>query len=123
MQQFSKVLQSIRRLPPEFHRQLEGNANCQSLRRHDLIKSIGHDYDKLMFIEEGVVRAYWRTGESQETAWFKKENEFLLLLKSIGDQEINENLEIEMATDGKLWEIPVNVVSRLATNSAYSTTI
>jgi hypothetical protein len=113
MKQFSKVLQSIRRLPPEFHHQLEGHAQCLSLKRHDLIKSIGNEYDKLIFIEEGVVRAYWRTGESQETVWFKKENEFLLLMKSIGDQEVDPDMEIEMATDGKLWEIPGVVLSRL----------
>jgi hypothetical protein len=56
MKQFSKVLQSIKRLPPEFHHHLEGHAQCLSLKRHDLIKSCGHEYDKLIFIEEGVVR-------------------------------------------------------------------
>jgi hypothetical protein len=114
MEQFSKVLQSIRRLPPEFYRQLEKNAQCLSLERHGLIKAVGYEYDKLIFIEKGVIHAYWRTGESRDTAWFKKENEFLFLLKSIGNQEINPDMEIEMLTDGKLWEIPGNVVSRLA---------
>lgn len=107
-----KVLKSIRRFSPELQRQLDEHAQCRSLKKGDLIKTIGQDLDELYFIEKGVVRGY--DPESQETLWFKKENEFIPQLQLIvAKMKTNKKLEIQMLEDGTLWVLPGSLVSRL----------
>ena len=68
----------------------------------DLIKTIGQDCDRLLFIEKGVVRGYLL--KYHDTYWFKKENDFIFLLQQSGNQKNDKKLWLEMLEDGILWE-------------------
>jgi CRP-like cAMP-binding protein len=111
MRQYSKVLKSIRKLPPEFYNQLDQNAQCLSLKMGDTIKKVGQECDCLLFIEKGVVRGYMQ--EYAETYWFKKENEFIFLLLQIGNQKIDNQMGIEMLEDGIVWEFTGGFITRI----------
>lgn len=85
MRQYSKVFKSIQNLSPDFYSELNQNALCLPLKKGDLIKTIGQDFDRLLFIEKGVVRGYLR--EYHETYWFKKKNDFIFLLLQMGESK------------------------------------
>lgn len=114
MNQLLKVLKSINKLSPGLYEQVDKHAQYQSLKKGDLIKTVGQDCDALYFIETGVVRSYMHKQKSQETFWFKKENEFIIQLELVmGKGKTNKALEIQMLEDGKLWVLSGNVVSLL----------
>ena len=106
MKQYSKVFKSIRNLPPGFYSQLDQNAQCLFLKKGDLIKTVGQDSHRLLFIEKGIVRGYLR--EYHETYWFKKENNFIFLI-----QENDKQLGLEILEDGILWEFTGSSVTRI----------
>lgn len=113
MNQLLKVFKSIRKLSPDLYGQLAQHAEYQSLKKGDLIKTVGEGCDTLYFIETGVVRGYMYKQESQETFWFKKENDFILQLELVvGKGKTNKELEIQMLEDGRLWMLSGSVVSR-----------
>jgi CRP-like cAMP-binding protein len=111
MRQYSKVFKSIGRLPSDFYSELDQNAQCLSLKKGELIKTVGQHSDRLLFIEKGVVRGY--LVEYQDTYWFKKENHFIFLLQQFGSHEIDKQVGIEMVEDGVLWDFTGSFVTQI----------
>ena len=113
MEQYLKVLMSYGKVCPPLKRDLEQHVHYLLLKKGDLLQDRGNLCDRIFFLEKGIVRGFNFEGRKQHTFWFKKENEFVLQLKSILGEADRDTPAIEALEDCHVWIFPASLVARL----------
>lgn len=83
---FLHYLQSIHPLSPELQAALLACVRSKSLRKGQVWVQEGAVCDKLGFIEKGLVKIYFESGQKEVALWFVRENELAICARSFFEQ-------------------------------------
>ena len=88
------LVDSIHKMPSAFWEELSELLEIKTLPKKSVILKEGEVCDKLIYIISGMARAYYYSDGNQVTAWFMKENDMIISVKSFFRQQpSNENIE------------------------------
>ncbi len=77
-----QVLKSKGDLPLELLTRIGRSLQSQHLRKKEFILKPGQVNDRMIFIQNGIVRAYRVTDGVEDVGWLKKEGEFIVSISS-----------------------------------------
>jgi CRP-like cAMP-binding protein len=77
-----KILKSKGDLPLDLLTHIGRTLRFQSLRKKEFILKPGQVNDKMVFMQNGIVRAYRETDAFEDVGWVKKEGEFIVSISS-----------------------------------------
>lgn len=104
MERYMVVLKSYKRMPKELENALLEKVYPISFCKGDIIQEAGTVSDKVYFVERGLLRLYLLNEHGKEiTLRFKKEDEFIICLKTDCSEPEYLGDGIEALEDGTLW--------------------
>jgi CRP-like cAMP-binding protein len=81
-----KILKSKGDLPGELFNEIGKVLTFQHLRKREIIVKPGQIHDRMLFIQNGIVRAYRVTDGIEDVGWLKQEGEFIVAISSYYSQ-------------------------------------
>jgi CRP-like cAMP-binding protein len=117
MEQYMKVLKSLKRFPRTLEDKLRENVKPILFKTGDIIQWQGKYCRHLYFIEKGLVRIFYTTKGNEQVHGFKKENDFIIghIVPEDGSEEFAYC--IEALEDTMLWDFPEELVASLSRES------
>lgn len=83
---FLKVLNAKGPLPLELEAHLASIIQHKSLRKKEYILRPGQQNDIMIFIQRGLIRAFYKKGKKEINKWFKAEGSFIVSIPSFYPQ-------------------------------------
>ena len=104
MERYMVVLKSCKRMPKELENTIREKVYPISFSKGDIIQEAGAVSDKVYFVEKGLLRLYLLNEHGKQiTLRFKKEDEFVICLKTDCSEPKCLGDGIETLEDCTLW--------------------
>src|SRR5579859_1929248 len=113
MERYMLILKSYKRMPLEIEEILRNNVFQISVSKHQIIQTPDVLNDNLYFIEKGLVHLFILVNGRKESLGFRKEDQFIVTLKSACGDPGDDGSGIEALEDLVLWCFPGRFVEDL----------
>jgi CRP/FNR family transcriptional regulator, anaerobic regulatory protein len=100
----SSVLPPPLTFPSEMQQAIDSTLIHQTIKKNEVILKAGEVSEKIYFIEKGLLRAYYLINGEEVSAWFKRENEFIVSIGSFYTGKPSYEY-IEAIEDSEVWYI------------------
>src|SRR5579872_5429627 len=113
MERYLKILKSYKRMPLEMQQRLVEGVRRLTIKKNEIVQPCRSNNDCIYFVERGMFHLFGAKDGRQVTFRFKKEDEFIIALKSTRALRSFPDQGIQALEDGILWIIPGPLVSLL----------
>jgi CRP-like cAMP-binding protein len=90
--------------PPELQQAIDSKLIHRTIKKNEVILKAGEVSETIYFIEKGLLRAYYLINGKDVSAWFKRENEFIVSIGSFYTGEPSYEY-IEAIEESEVWYI------------------
>lgn len=109
---FLSQLEQIYPLPAALRETLAGHMTRECLPARTLLLEEGEVCEKVYYLERGLARGFYRTGEEETTCWFVEEENWMLAVTSFFTQRPSQEY-IELLEDSTLLSIDFSSLEKV----------